>query len=356
MKVIPTPKSNYGAQLHAKNLSVPQSNFRGQVAKDSVSFGSSKTEIANKLKSGFTGIFEYIEKTGFFIEFLIVDTFSMMAPRTWVGLLRDKDKTGQYNYKAAAEEAGREISSGPTMNLIPMAIAALVTKFNPASHMETGVLDKFNEMMKGIVQEAKNSGALTDKASLDKILAGKIFDEAYKDSNATKPFKEDFINLLLQSTETKPKPWYLDIFSKEHKFGEHAAAFSEKVEEINNQASKDIAPSSPKGVRLAEKTHVNACDLFGDFHYYSKDIIDKLTNKDFIKSASEGFKGDAFKWLESAQKSRGQIKLATALSAFFAVGGFLLCLPKLYQRGKVSPAEESAKRAKAEVGGAHENN
>ena len=108
-----------------------------------------------------------------------------------------------------------------------------------------------------------------------------------------------------------------------------------------------------------EKVTQSATDLYGDFHNYSKDIITKLTKQNFVTSNAENLKNNAKEFLEKVQKSRAHIKTATAVAGFFAVGTFLLYLPKLVQVSKTSPAMESAKRARKEgemeAGGANEN-
>lgn len=321
--------------------------LNNQLTKDSVSFGS-LGGVSDVLKGGATGLFKFIEKHGFFVEFLIVDTCSMIVPRILIGLNRDKDKTGKINYKAGAEEAGREILSGPSMNLIPMGIVALVSKILPASHMEKKTLKALNHNMSKVVDKTAN---LTEKEPLNKELAGKLFDDAFGDFNLKNKteLKDGFVSLLNDSTKVKSK-----------EFKTKLSEFEEHVAKINKQ-NIGAEPLDAKAIALTREikdskkipANISAKDLFEDFRDYSKDVIEKLTKTTLTENGA----GKAEGFFKKIQGSRANVKLATAVTAFLAVGSFLLYLPKIYQQGKISPAEESARRAQAEAlkGGTNEN-
>ncbi len=333
MKISSTPKVNYEipARRDFKNY---KGNLSNKINEDKVSFGS----LGGVLRDGTTSLFKFIEKKGFFVEFLIVDTCSLVIPRIWIGLNRDKDKTGQFNYKAGAEEAGREMTSGPSMNLIPMGLLYAVTKLKPASHMERNTLDALTNSMVKAVKDAKNP-------KLNKNLAEKIFDDAFASLELKNAgdLKTRFINILTEARKLKS-----------NEFKNKVKEFEDLISEINNSSQE--APLYEKTLNLSlidgSKTTVKAKDLIEDFKNYSKDIIEKLTKQDFAKKAGDACKQEAVKWLEAVKNYRFGIKLATAFASFFAVGTFLLYLPKLYQQGRVSPAQESAMRVK---GGANEN-
>lgn len=341
------PKTNYDA-VTCKN------NLNSNTVKRNPSFGSTGSGIKDFLKTGATETFKFIDRNGFFVEFLIVDTVSMVIPRIWIGLGRDKDKTGKTNYQAGAEEAGREILSGPSMNLIPMGLLALVTKYNPASHIGKGSLEALTSKMKQVVEQAPD---LKEKSSLHKMLADKIFDDAFGEfelENKTE-LQGKFSELLTESTTLKPKSMLAKIGGKfsgneNDPFKKAIEAFEEHVALINNQ-NKKVKPLDTKGITLHTDvdevingvkskvaTSGSAKDLFEDFHSYSKDILEKFT-KTTQKEAADS--------LGKLTKQRLNLKLATAVTAFIAVGSFLLYLPKIYQQGSISPAAASAERAKA---------
>ncbi len=294
-----------------------QTNLLADNKDQNVSFGG----LGSALKNGSTKLFKFIDNSSFFVEFLIIDTLSMVLPRVAVGLNRDKEQLGHLNYKAGAEELGREALSGPSMNLLPMATLAAVSAVKPASKMETSTLKGLTENMKDVVA---NSSANTD---MHKELAGKIFDNAF--NGASKEDKNAFVELLGKVNSCKSR--------KEVK--EASAKFVEKVAEINNKLATTSAPLNAKSVKLGNG-EINAAHLFEDFGAYSKDVIAKISKAD---------KSDAAQMLDKLAKNRGALKFGTALAAFFAVGGFLKQLPKLYQQKGLSPAQESALRASGQL-------
>lgn len=351
------PKTNYDS-VACKN------NLNSSAVKINPSFGSAGSGIKDFLTNGAAKTFKFTERGGFFLEFLIVDTFSMIAPRVIVGLDRDRDKTGQLNIQAGAEEAGRELLSGPSMNLIPMAIASIAAhKFMPAVKMKTETLEGLNHNLNNLVDINTD---LTDKGSLNRKLAEKLFDDAFGGNNFNldkkAEFKTQFVDLLEQSTKTKPKLSLMKKWDQSRgnltDYDKAEKAFDELIIEMNNKnkapKALNVAPDNVHNVSISTGTkqaNVNAMDLFEDFHNYSKDIIEKIIKKVPKKENLEAF-------LKEATKKRVATKAGLAAAAFFAVGGFLLYIPKLYQLSQTSPAEQSAERAKKEAlaqGGANEN-
>jgi len=336
--------SNVNQDANGKNgLHAYTPVMNKEMPNDSVSFGG----VADKLKDGTTEIFKWIEKNGFFVEFLIIDTISMILPRIWVGLNRDKDKIGHLNYKAGAEEAGREITSGPSMNLIPMGLLGLATMIKPASHMERNTLKSLTQNLQGVLD---NNPPLTIE-ELNSALADKLFEDAFDTKKYNLPnrneLKKEFNRLLVSSTQTKKK-----LFNNEA-FKNNTKEFTAHVQKINNLLElipaedevKQISKPLDTGLVKLSNGGVSAKDLYSDFRNYSRDVIDKLSKTVFSGNKAEKSK----EFIKNIMDSRLKLKTTSAITAFFAVGTFLLYLPKLYQQGNVSPAEESAKRAQAEA-------
>lgn len=324
MKVIPTVNRKYDSEVVGQVCPT----YR-KASSNNVAFGS----LGSSAKDLTTGAFKWIDKKGFFMEFLIVDAISLILPRIWIGLNRDKDKTGSYNYQAGAEEAGREITSGPSMNLIPLGLAYLMWKAKPASHIEKDVLGGLTHSFIDV--------ANTGKEKLHERFADKLFDGAFGSFNLDNKdvLKARFSELLKESSNLTGK----ELKAK-------AKEFEELVVLINNTNKTNVAPASSKTLSLlidnAGKTiGASALDLFADFRNYSKDIIEKFVKRDSVKGSVEDF-------LKGITKNRIILKSAMAVTSFFAAGSFLLCLPRLCQFGKTSPAEQSAKRAQ---GGFDEN-
>ena len=322
MKVVPAGSPNYSQISGKNNLSLPQANQSNIGLKNDVAFGS----MGNTAKNAVTHSFKWIDSKGFFVEFLIVDALSLIAPRIWIGLNRDKEKLGHYNYYAGAEEAGREMTSGPSMNIIPMIFFAAMSYMKPATHIEKGTLKYLTQSVNDVI---KNSKGELDSEALHKQFADKLFDDAFGkfDLDEKANLKTQFSQMLIDAKGLKGKD-----------FRAKAGKFEELVIKINNKNKAGKAPESPKNIVIDKnniKAHISAADFVEDFKDYSKDIIKKLKDGKVAKDASEGF-------LEKLTSRRIGIKYASIVAAFFAVGSFLLYLPRFYQRGKMSPAEQSA--------------
>lgn len=357
MKIIPACKANYDTNYPKNNLSVLPKSPSNKVANRNVSFGS--------FKSALSGFFDAVESKGFFAEFLVVDFFSMILPRITIGLNRDKDKTGQLNYKSGIEEAGRELASGPSLFLIPMGILSFYQKYAPASHMSKDALGALTNNMEQVVKGIQDTKLLTNKDYLNKSLANKLFEQAFEgiELDNRRALKVTFSELLNKSAKTEPKSavvqWFKGVMKLKQEpdsFAEAATEFEKHIVLINNSNNLK-APGDTKRVNLS-KNGINARELFEDFHNYSKDALTKFTKLNFATNAVSHFQDEAITVLKRIQTSRANIKLATAVTGFLAVGAFLLYLPKLYQQGNVSPAMESAERAKvtnSAKGGANES-
>ncbi len=352
MKILSIPKTNYDSNC-SKTKEYSQNLNTGDT-KNNVAFRG----IGSAFKNGATNSFKFIERAGFFIEFLIVDTLSMILPRVIVGLNRDKEKTGKWNYKAGAEEALRESLSGPSMNLIPMGILAAFCAFKPAARSEKAALEGLNSNMSELIDKMPD---IKNKKALDKALASKLFEEAFGDKDIDSKLRKSFIDILTESPDTKKKLFNNEVFKN------NMSQFEQIVNKINNTIKAKSAPDSPdcvtininkniieNNVKLTKKTpiSVSAASLYEDFGNYSRDITEKLTKASFVENSTK----EAKHFLSNLQKTRIGLKFAMGISSFIAVGTFLLYLPKFYQLSKTSPAEESAKlAAQGTKGGINEN-
>lgn len=334
MKVIPTTSRNYSQNYCKSNLSLPQATVNNTGVKSDVAFGSS-------FKMGLSKWVNKVAHGNFFVEFLVVDAISMISPRVLIGLKRDKDKTGQYNYKAGAEEAGRECFTGPSIFLIPMTIATAFKYFSPAAHIPHKTMHSFTSVMNEVVDSAAVE-SLKDKTKLNKAFAEKLFDKSFAEFELDDKakFKSDFVEMLATDKSKDKNKGFIELVTK-----------------INN-SNKKQAPMDSGKICFA-KTPQSAGNLYEDFHNYSKDVIDKLSKQNFVTTSAQEAKTKAASFLENIRKIRSTTKTAAAITGFLAIGTFLLYLPKLVQVDNTSPAMESAKRAQKEcgleAGGANEN-
>lgn len=376
-QIIKNSNQNYTSKTK-RNLNQNIAQPANLPKEKNVSFGG----LGSSAKNIATDAMKWIDNSNFFVEFLIVDTLSLVLPRILIGLGRDKDKTGKYNLKAAKEEAGREILSGPSLNLIPMGVLMAAAFAKPASHIDRGTIVGLTDNMKQVISTS-NPKTLTDKKAINQQMADKLFDEAFgtnfSDKSKIKAYKKQFQAALIRSTEEKPLSLLDKVLRKPKLYEEAQKEFSALVCDINNAGK--IPPISEESLKVGGGG-ISASELFDDLHKYSKDIIEK-----FVKHGSEASlqqtPGDKFKkvmaalcdkvtakskettnatknnsieFIEKLAKNRLLLKTGTAITAFFAVGSFLLYLPRLYQQKGLSPAQESARRAaEAAKGGTYEN-
>lgn len=341
MKITPNQKLRTG-QNRSNSIGY-QPKISTQTAQDSVAF---KGSTAGKLKGGVSSVMDWIERKGFVAEFIIIDTISMIAPRFALGLGRDKEKTGKLNYKAAAEELGREITSGPSMMAIPMALFWGLQKALPTAKVPEKTMQDLSEVMTNVAAKATNPEIFKNKQATTKEFAGELFEKAFGDKEKFEfknknAFKSAFVNAITaETTETKSNEQLAEKFEK-------------VIDKINNKNTKAITQDT-KGVSIGGGT--TARNLFNDFKKYSQDVVTKFVKKDFAKDTLETGKEQAKTFLKNIQKNRSLIRVGASAASFAAVGSFLLYLPKLTQVSKISPAEESAKRAMEEAakGGTNE--
>lgn len=348
---------NYNPQKK-RNLNNTQIQTTKLPERKNVSFGASGPlgNAKNAVQKALTATFKYIDNSSFFVEFLIVDTLSLVLPRILVGLNRDKELTGKYNYKAAKEEAGREVLSGPSLNLIPMAVLALASSIKSASRMSRETIDGLGECMKQVIS-ASTPKNLTDKKAINEQLADKIFDEAFADhfKNETKMngYKKQFSAALIKASEEKPLSLLATTMNKKpNPYKEAKQVFSNLVREINNAGK--TSPLAEGEIKVGRNS-VAADHLFEDIHNYSKDVIEKFVEQG--RNATNICKKTSTEFIEKLTSNRLLLKTGTGAAAFFAVGTFLLYLPRLYQQKGLSPAQESARIAAeaAAKGGANES-
>lgn len=361
-----TSSNSYDVNSCKKNIYSRQSISNNLTARDSVNFGSAK--------SGAAKILDYVNKKGFFAEFLIIDTFSMIIPRIWIGLNRDKENTGHLNYQAGMEEAGREVVSGPSMFLIPMGIFELIKHASPGAKIQKNTMEALSSAMRDVIQETSDAKTLKNKEKLSKKLSEKLFDKAFGDFNIAQKqqTKQKFVDILnrpsakiaefnelvkeiniTNKAKTTLDSGALNFKNEENLIDNPSTKFSKFIDSIKNifntKKSKPVSESEAIN-------SINSSHFFKDFKHYSNDIINNFTKQNFAQNITGNSKNSAVSFLEKIQNKKSLTRVGGSIATYFAVGAFLLELPKLYIKNKVSPAMQSAKRAKLEAeGGVNEN-
>lgn len=368
MKVSNNLSNNYSRN---NRLTVNRNGYSNKASKDNVSFGSggAKPYVVN--------LMNFIERNGFFAEFCILDFISLVAPRIAVGLDRDRDKTGKWNLKAGSEEARRELLSGPAIFLIPAAIMQGFKHLKPATFVPRDNMSKMTEVFKNMVTDTTTPEELKDSEKLTKKYASALFDDAFgefefeNDTQARNGFRERFVEYLTTKDEKKG---FFHRPTPEEKAAMSNNRFEELIKEINNKNLK-ASPLNPESLRIlglsaeevadaaakaakGEKADykgltVPAQNLYTDFHNFVKDMIPTTAKESF---KPENLKKTFTEFIDKTRNARKYARITATIMSFFAVGSFLLYLPKLYKVSNVSPAMDSAKRAQDSVNGGENEN
>lgn len=378
MKVSNNLSNNYS---RSNRLAIKQG--APKIANSNVSFG------AINPKAGVVNLMNFIERHGFFAEFLILDFISLIAPRIAVGLERDRDKTGKWNIKAGSEEARRELFSGPSIFIIPALIMQGFKSYNPATFIPKENLARMTEIFKSVVSDKTAPETIKNTEELTKTYAGALFDDAFKEFKLPnrEELRSEFIKRIM-AQDKKPEGFINKVKAFCGFIESHANnSFEELVKEINNK--NNVTPLNPESLRIegqtaaaarvkakaaveaatdaAAKTKaeaeagykgitLSAQNLYKDFHNFVKDIVPTAA-KDFKANGTEGLKKAFGDFIDTVKTNRKWTRISASVLSFLAVGSFLLYLPKLYKVSNVSPAMDSAKRAQcaAEDGGENEN-
>lgn len=296
-------------------------------------------------------IMDGIDKGGFMAGFLAQDTLGMVSPRIVAGLYRNKDKTGEPNYKYASLVAVREFLTGPSVFVIPMAMLyAIKSRFGKANDVpltfikglgddfaefasqHPGLKDNATEMKKAYYRSAVanvlNQSTQEYFLEDDKVLFNKTVDELTQylidmdDAKQTKYWwspKKD--------ANGQPIKYAKDIKSAFiAKFVEMKKLHSRRPEGRMFQTYFSI-PNKILGAGAGEhdgKPHLKtAVDCF----------VDNLRNfaDDATKSLSQANNGSSIK--ESVQSfinKRVGSRFLTIMSMSAAVVLFFLYIPKIY--------------------------
>lgn len=265
-----------------------------------------------------------LEKGGFLFEFVFIDFVGLIVPRTVQAYNRNKKELGHPNYKAATEEFLREILTGPSMFLIPMVFLASSKKmFGPASQVKLDTLKKFKEITGKVIKDTKNKNLAQNfyKEVVDRLYGSKI------DESAKKNIVKDFLNL-------------------------HKAAPKE-VEDLSKKVTETLISTNQKvGTSLAESSKIrlggiskNVVNFVEECRNYSSDVINALSKAG--KEASGQLVNQIHDFKEGARK----LIVTTAVAS---MGGFLYCIPKIYQQTKEYPGLDGLSNNSAPASNAKE--
>jgi hypothetical protein len=272
-----------------------------------------------------------IESGGFFAEFLVLDVLGMMGPRTIQAYLRNKDELGHLNHKAGREEAIREVLTGPSFFVVPLAFLALSNKlFGSATKVKVDVLNGLHDVAKDAV---KNGSKHEER--VHGFYKG-IVNHLYGDADKHKDVTEAFVKLHDASMNPQHK--------KPEKAVEKVMAFFKKPEAENvSKAQKElrelllaknklIGNDTTKGISSADYSKIK---------FFGKDPIQGVGNiiedcKNYAKDVFKHIKDNPAKF-EQIHKNKVIARSAITVTGIATLSGILYSIPILYKQNKDFP-------------------
>ena len=139
--------------------------------------------LSSKATDAVTWGIKRIETGGVLVDFCFVDLLGMVIPRTYQAFTRNReDLDGKLNIKNGIEELIREIFSGPSMFVIPMAFIFLSKKlFGKASNIQFKTFEALANSFKNTLNNT------ADKTKIKESFYRDIFAGAFEQHKTISP-------------------------------------------------------------------------------------------------------------------------------------------------------------------------
>ena len=306
------------------------------------------------------GLMDFIEQGGYAASFIIQDGIGFIAPRVGKGLLRGSlktDENGQpvldengkqkreLNWQLARKEFLREIITGPSAFLIPLAIFTGIKKWgNAGNNVKLNYINGFESPFAKFAKE--NAEALAKGKELDKAQFYKnVYSEVIESSiNAKLPeaeripaekvsqTAEEMANKLLKAEEIMADT---SIKGKKAKRAE-IAKLGESVEDMFMRLKKSHIGGTVNELAVEIKdTKGNLKG--GSISELGRALNDYFTDavKNVRKAVGENATIENFeKEIQNFTKRRMGSRILTNLGIFGTVALFYAQIPKLYNMGQ----------------------
>lgn len=302
------------------NTNINNANNKNNQKQNKPSFGNLFVGYSNLLENG-----------GFIAEFLSVDTLGMMGPRTVQGFLRNHEKLGHLNYRAGREEAVRELLSGPAYYYVPLAILTVSgLLFGRTARVNSEVLKKLSQVMKGVGGDIKNS------AELKQNFVNHLMDDAFKGFTKKRENINEIANLFNEVVAERKSPknikeFFVGLFSQKSKDGFSFKETTKKAEELLTYVNK------ANGKNLDNTTVINVAGENYKISNLFKDVSNYLD--DFTAKAAKT-SDDAETFIDKFHKRALTLKHTANVLALSGLSAFLIIIPKLYKTGEDFPGME----------------
>lgn len=275
---------------------------------------------------------QLIEKTGYMGSFLIQDSLGMTLPRTWTGLKRDKEITGEYNFQEGKEVFGREASTGPYMMAVAPIILLLSGKFCKSTNTNTQLIKRFGAVLKDIVSGSKLEQSVKQNSQeFRKYFYKENIEKIYKNTVTNDRNAQETINYILQELEIATSGKGNKIRNTAYnnirtKINEKMSATSSNFYKLDSVLVGEGKTQKAFGTIEAMKAMVA----------YADDAI--VRNKQFASIDAEA--------AENIKNNFAAKRMLVNIANVATVLGGLSILPKLYIRSKISPGAKTLELTK----------
>ena len=308
--------------------------------------------IGEKIVNGMVKTQDVIAGAGLAATFISQDFLGSEAPRVVTGLFRNKDKTGELNYKFAAMEACREFCTAPVMMALPIATFAAANKYiGGAVKSPVSVIENFTDKLESAYRVG--SETIKDGKDLKKAFYSTAWDDALRHScgDGYEPPKSvvEKLSSLMEELETARKSTFKEKFKKV-KGIRTIETISDEISDIVSGELKANANVKNSFSRVIfkdgnGKTATSSISAFTDhMSRYAKDSVKNLGEK--FKDLSLD---DLFKQIKKYKNKRIGARVLMNFASVAAVVLYVTQVPKLYKSlNKTNPGLIGLEEKKAE--------
>ena len=311
-------------------MKVQSLNYTKPYRKDNINIENKKN---NKPSFGniLVGYSNFLENGGFIAEFLSVDTFGMMTPRTLQGFYRNHDKLGHLNSRAGREEAVRELLSGPAYYYVPLAIltaAGLI--FGRTARVNSEVLKNLHKVMKNVSGDIKNASEIKQN------FVKKVMDDAFEGFTRGRENIDEISNIFNKVVENRKsssslKEWFNGLFTKKTKDAFSIKKATKEAEELLTAVNK------ANGKNIDNTTVIKVAGENYKLSDFMKDVSNYLD--DFTEKAAKTT-DDKATFIDKFHKRAIKLKHTANILALSGLSAFLIIIPKIYKTGESFPGME----------------
>ena len=306
-------------QQYRQNPNAAPLNFRGA--------GSAVLSLAD-------GLMGYIDSQGYIISFLLQDGLGMGVPRIGTGLLRDREETGELNFKEAIEVFLREALSGPYMMFVAPIMIAITGKFCKSMNTNTRLIKSVGNNLKSMIKDpAFDKSIQKDSNKFHEKFVRYNIEKMYKNTIPTDNDADTAINYILDE--------FKNLYNKDSKVR------GQSIENITNKINDRMLRNTHK---LDSLNRVKMTVDNKEQTFKTKDVINaiKSYSDDAIMNNRNAAAIDEFA-AENIKNNFAGKRLFFNIANIVATLGGLAVIPKIYARGKVAPGAQQMLKLQEET-------